>query len=75
MQKLIVLLALMIVLGQSGCQFVGGSASGNRTPVSGYNSNSHYQMNQLEGDYRDQRITRRDYEIRKGQVEIGVILY
>ena len=75
MQKLMVLLALMIVLGQWGCQFVGGSASGNRTPVSGYNSNSHYQMNQLEGDYRDQRITRRDYEIRKGQVEIGVILY
>ena len=75
MQKLMVLLALMIALGQSGCQFVGGSASGNRTPVSGYNSNSHYQMNQLEGDYRDQRITRRDYEIRKGQVEIGVILY
>jgi hypothetical protein len=75
MQKLMVLFALMIALGQWGCQFVGGSASGNRTPVSGYNSNSHYQMNQLEGDYLDQRITRRDYEIRKGQVEIGVIPY
>ena len=75
MQKLMVLFVLMIALGQWGCQFVGGSASGNRTPVSGYNSNSHYQMNQLEGDYRDQRITRRDYEIRKGQVEIGVIPY
>ena len=35
----------------------------------------YYQMNQLEEDYRDQRISRRDYEIRKGQVEIGVILY
>ncbi len=75
MRKLMVLFALMIAFGQWGCQFLGGSASGNNTPVSGYNSNSHYQMNQLEEDYRDQRISRRDYEIRKGQVEIGFILY
>ena len=32
-------------------------------------------MNQLEEDYRAQRITRRDYEIRKGQVEIGFLRY
>lgn len=75
MRKLMVLFALMIALGQWGCQFIGGTASGNSTPVSRYNSNSQYQMNQLEEDYREQRITRRDYEIRKGQVEIGFILY
>jgi hypothetical protein len=75
MGKLIVLLALTVALGQWGCQFVGGTASGNKTPVSGYNSNSHYQMNQLEEDYRAQRISRRDYENRKGQLEIGFILY
>jgi hypothetical protein len=75
MGKLMVLFALMIALGQWGCQFVGGTASGNKTPVSGYNSNSHYQMNQLEEDYRAQRISRRDYENRKGQLEIGFILY
>jgi hypothetical protein len=74
MGKLIVLV-LMIALGQWGCQFVGGTASGNKTPVSGYNSNSHYQMIQLEEDYRAQRISRKDYEIRKGQLEIGFILY
>jgi len=75
MRKLTVLLALMIALGQWGCQFLGATASGNITPVSGYDSNSHYQMNQLQEDYRDQRITRTDYEIRKGQVEIAFILY
>ena len=75
MRKLTVLLALMIALGQWGCQFLGATASGNITPVSGYDSNSHYQMNQLQEDYRDQRITRTDYEIRKGQVEIAIILY
>ena len=74
MRKLMVLFALTSALGQWGCQFL-GPASGNRTPVSGYRSNSHYQMNQLEEDYRAQRITRRDYEIRKGQAEIGFILY
>jgi hypothetical protein len=74
MRKFTVLLALMIALGQWGCHFL-GTASGNRTPVSGYVSNSHYQMNQLEEDYRAQRITPREYEIRKGQVEIGFILY
>jgi hypothetical protein len=75
MRKFTVLLALMIALGQWGCQFVGGTASGNKTPVSRYDSNSHYQMNQLEEDYRAQRISRRDYENRKGQLEIGFILY
>ena len=74
MRKLMMLFALMIALGQWGCQFL-GTASGNRTPALGYDSNSHYQMHQLEEDYRAQRMTRRDYEIRKGQAEIGFILY
>ena len=74
MRKFTVLLALMIAFGQWGCQFL-GTASGNKTPVSGYRSNSHYQMNQVEEDYRGQRISRRDYEVRKGQVEFGLILY
>jgi hypothetical protein len=75
MEKLMVLFALMSALGQWGCHFVGGSAWGNITPVSGYDSNSHYQMNRLEDDFRDQSISRNDHEVRKGQVEIGFILY
>ena len=75
MQKLMVLFALMIALGQWGCHFVGGAASGNITPVPGYDSNSHYRMNQLEADYRDQSISRKDHQVRKGQVEIGFFLY
>ena len=57
MRKFTVLLALMIAFGQWGCQFL-GTASGNKTPVLGYRSNSHYQMNQVEEDYRGQRISR-----------------
>ena len=70
MGKLTVLCALMIAFGHWGCQFVGGSASGNGTPVTGSDGNSHYQMNQLEEEYRVQRISRRDYEVRKGPVPL-----
>jgi hypothetical protein len=41
--------------------------------VASYRSNSYSRMNQLEDDYRADRITRRDYETRKGQVEIGSV--
>lgn len=64
MRKFTVLLALVIALGQWGCQFHGG-----------YDANSYYQMNQLEDVYREQRITRTDYELRKGPVEIAFTLY
>ena len=74
MRKFPVLLALMIAFGQWGCQFL-GTASGNKTPVLGYRSNSHYQMNQVKGVFRGQRISRRDYEMRKGRIKFGVILY
>jgi len=59
-----VLLALVLALGQWGCQFHGGD-----------DSNSYYQLNQLENVYREQRITRTDYELRKGLVEIAFTLY
>ena len=62
MRKSMVLLALVLALGQWGCQFHGG-----------YDPNSYYQMNQLEDVYREQRITGTDYELRKGRLEIAFI--
>lgn len=70
MRKLTVLLALIIALGQWGCQFVAGTGSGNITSVSGNDPNSSYQMNQLGEDYRDQNLTRTDDESRKRRVAI-----
>ena len=64
MRKFTVPLALVIALGQWGCQFRGG-----------YDPNSYYQMNQLEDVYREQIITGTDYELRKGPVEIAFTLY
>ena len=64
MRKFTVPLALVIALGQWGCQFHAGD-----------DSKSYYQMNQLDDVYREQRITRPDYELRKGMVEIAFTLY
>lgn len=72
MRKLMVLCALMMALGQWACQLTGGAASWNTVTVESYESNSY---NRLEDDYRADRITRRDYEVRKGQLAIGSIHY
>ena len=64
MRKFTVLLALVIALGQWGCQFHAGD-----------DFKSYYQMNQLDDVYREQRITGTDYELRKGPVEIAFIHY
>jgi hypothetical protein len=75
MRKLTVLFALIVGLGPWGCQFTGGAGSWNGATVASYESSSHHRMNQVEDDYRANRITRRDYETRKGQIEIGAIHY
>ena len=75
MRKLMVLFALMMALGQWACQLTRGAASWNTVTVASYQSNSYNRMNQLEDDYRADRISRRIYEIRKGVLEIGSIHY
>jgi len=64
MQTLTVLLALVLALGQWGCQFHGGS-----------DANSYYEMNQLEDVYREQRITHTDSELSRGSVQIAFTVY
>jgi hypothetical protein len=41
----------------------------------GYEVNAHHQMEKLEADYKNERISRREYEARKSQIEKGSILY
>jgi hypothetical protein len=75
MKKLILAVALLIGLTQSGCAFLGGAAVGSLATGAGYEINAHSQMEKLEADYRDERISRREYESRKAQIEKGSILY
>ncbi|HXF77093.1 MAG TPA: hypothetical protein VNN13_13420 [Methylomirabilota bacterium] len=68
-------LLLLLGLTQVGCQFLGGAAVGSLATGAGYEINAKRQMDKLEDDYRHERISRREYEGRKQQIERGSIIY
>jgi hypothetical protein len=69
--------ALFLLLGlmQPGCAFLGGAATGTLATGAGYEINAKRQLDRLEDDYRRERISRREYEARKAQIERGSIIY
>ena len=71
------LLAIVILasMTQWGCAFLGGAAVGALATGAGYEINNKTQMDRLEDDYRNERISRREYENRKRQIEAGSIIY
>ena len=75
MKKLMLVLALMVALGQSGCAFLGGAALGALGTSAGYEINAKSKMDQLEDDYKAERISRKEYLARKSQLEKGSIIY
>jgi hypothetical protein len=75
MKKTILAAALGFALTQSGCAFLGGAAVGTLATGAGYEINAHHQMDKLEDDYRNEKISRREYEERKAQIEKGSIIY
>ena len=74
MKKYLALLLLASV-SQWGCAFIGGAATGALATGAGYEINAKRQMDRLEDDYRRERISRREYEARKSQIESGSIIY
>ena len=62
MERVILALAFLMVLGQSGCAFLGGAALGALGTSAGYEINAKSKMDQLEDDYKAERISRREYE-------------
>lgn len=69
MTNLMLVLVLMVALGQSGCAFLGGAALGALGTSAGYEINAKSKMDQLEDDYKAERISRKEYEARKSQIE------
>ena len=76
-----VLLAVMLLfsIGMVGCSSHAGSAGlgalgGAAAGVGGYEYSAHRQMQELEEDYREGRIDRKEYEIRRDQIRKGSIL-
>jgi len=74
MKKSLALL-MFLSLAQWGCAFLGGAATGALATGAGYEINSKRQMDKLEDDYKNERISRREYEERKKQIESGSIIY
>lgn len=71
-------LAALILAGSmalGGCEFVAGAATGALATGAGYEINARRQMDRLEDDYRRERISRREYERRKNQLERGSVIY
>jgi len=63
------------LVSQSGCAFLGGVALGALGTSAGYEINSKSKMDQLEDDYKAERISRAEYLSRKSQLEKGSIVY
>ena len=74
MKKYLALL-MFLSLAQWGCAFLGGAATGALATGAGYEINSNRQMDKLEDEYKNERISRREYEERKKQIESGSIIY
>jgi hypothetical protein len=75
MKKLMLVLVLMVAVGQSGCMFLGGAAVGALGTSAGYEINAKSKMDQLEADYKGERISRAEFLSRKSQLEKGSIIY
>jgi hypothetical protein len=75
MKTLMLGLVMLVGLGQGGCAFLGGAALGTLGTGAAYEYNAHEQLEKLEADYKAERISRREYEARKQQIEAGSIIY
>ncbi len=73
--KILLILMLTAVVTQSGCAFLGGAATGALVTGAGYEIQSKRQMDKLDEDLRNERISRREYEQRKQQIESGSLVY
>jgi hypothetical protein len=62
-------------LGLGGCQFAAGAATGALATGAGYEINAKRQMDRIEDAYRDERMSRREYERRRNQIGRGSIIY
>jgi hypothetical protein len=76
MKKFISVL-ILLSLAPWGCsgEFWGGTAVGALATGAGYEIQAKRQMDRLEDDFRSGKINRREYDVRKRQIEKGSIIY
>jgi hypothetical protein len=66
---------MLAAMTQWGCEFLGGAAAGALATGAGYELKAKRQIDRLEEDYRNERISRQEYEKRKQQIESGSVIY
>ena len=75
MKKTLFVLLTLVSFAQWGCAFLGGAAVGAAGTGAAYEYSNKRQMDKLEDDYRNDRISRQEYEDRKRQIQQGSIIY
>jgi len=65
----------VITGGSLGCEFLGGAAVGAGATGAGYEYKSHEQLEDLDDDYEDGRISKKEYLERKKEIEEGSVIY
>jgi hypothetical protein len=73
--KKLLMVVMLAGMTQWGCEFLGGAAVGALGAGAGYEYNAKRQMDQLEDDFKNERISRSEYEERKRQIESGSLIY
>ncbi len=76
MKKLLGLSVLLLGVILAGCsgQFWGGAGAGVLGAGAGYEIQAERQMNQLNEDLKNGKITQQEYNIRKDQIQKGSLL-
>lgn len=74
MKSYLLILALL-AMTQSSCAFFGGAATGAVATGAAYEIQAKRQMDRLEDDFKNRRISREEYEDRKQQIQKGSIIY
>lgn len=76
--KAMILMMMVVALAgaQIGCgRFIGGAAVGAAGAGAAYEYQNKRQMDRLEEDLREGRITQEEYESRKEQISRGSLIY
>lgn len=73
--KSYIALLMLLTTCQWGCQFLAGAATGAVATGAGYEIQAKRQMDKLNDDYKEERISRQEYEARKQQIERGSVIY
>ena len=69
------LLLTLLAMTQWSCAFLGGAATGALATGAGYEIQAKRQMDRLDEDFKNKRISREEYDDRRKQIEKGSIIY